>query len=197
MVPIIGFANKALPVSLRARVAMNAGFDLADTILSALESDAEEIVEPRIVHKMVRFDLPVDNWRFLRLMSVGILDRALYRYAGFRQNPDRIYLRTEAHAIAIGPLAIATVPGEIFPSIGFGIKQHILEGYKYKMLFGLSGDELGYIMLPDEFKLSLYDYEKSVSLGPDTGRILWESLLWLWTNGKNIPLPDAPTPPSD
>ena len=83
------------------------------------------------------------------------------------------------------------MPGEIFPSLGFGIKDTLMKG-QIGMVLGLANDELGYIMLPGEWPLDLYSYEITMSLGPQTGRLLWESAARLW-NQAGADLPPFPT----
>ncbi len=185
VVPIIGFEKESMPVHLRVKAAESLGYELADLMMDALAKNGETISNPKIWHKKAVFDLPVDNWKFQRFVLQGTMERPTYNHSG-SASP---YLRTEAHALTIGDLAISTVPGEIFPVIGFGIKEKLMNA-KHKMVIGLANDELGYIMLPSQFEMDVYDYEQSVSLGANTSPILWKALAELW--GKpNEELPKA------
>jgi len=183
---IIDFERKNLPVPFRKKVAKSAGYAVADAAMDALVSKGERITSTELNHHFGEVDIAVNNWRFLRIVTEGIFHRPVYTH----NNDGKTYLRTELHAINIGPLAMGTVPGEFFPSLGFGMKRQLM-GAKHNMLFGLGGDELGYIMLPQEFDDELYNYEITVSMGRETGVVLWKSLSKLW--GKpGLSLPPVP-----
>ena len=180
---IIDFEHKNLPVPFRKKVAKSAGYAVADAAMNALVTHGEIIGQPKLSHAWGEVDVAVNNWRFLRMVSEGLFQRPTYTHG----NDGKTYLRTEIHAIRLGPLAIATAPGEFFPSLGFGVKRQLM-GARHNMLFGLAGDELGYIMLPEEFGDERYEYEITVSMGPQTGAVLWKSLAKLWGKpGQSLP----------
>jgi len=182
----IDFERKSLPVHLRKRMAQSLGYELAQRVSDSL-STANVIDSPEITHRFEEIGMPVENDLFIKFFSLGVLGRPMFNMEG----DQRPYINTELHAVNIGPLSITTVPGEIFPSLGFGIKDTLMKG-QIGMVLGLANDELGYIMLPGEWPLDLYSYEITMSLGPQTGRLLWESAARLW-NQAGADLPPFPT----
>ncbi len=107
--------------------------------------------------------LTLDNSIFEAVTSLGIVD-----LADRPVKDDRF--RAEVHRVDVGPARILTVPGEIFPSLGFLYKEWLASPYPF--IFGLATDELGYIMRAEEFQDDTYEYEQSMSVGPETGPTL-------------------------
>lgn len=132
------------------------GNKLSETALEALKS-VEVVYDPKINQKQKKFILHVDNWKFKLLRNLKVFKRKEY---------GKNDLMTEVNVIKICPAEFVTIPGEIFPSIGFWIKKH-MKG-RYKFVVALGNDELGYIMTKKEFKDKRYDYEQSMSLGKKT-----------------------------
>ena len=60
-------------------------------------------------------------------------------------------IRTEVSALQIGKGAVAVVPGELDPQIGFGYRDALVDQTRaeHTMIFGLGNDEIGY-QLPAE-----------------------------------------------
>jgi hypothetical protein len=146
-------------VRVRDAGARRAGRVLASYASKALQN--RTVLDVRHIEiRRSSFSLPVENETLMWLGKKGIFSRDM----------SEGKLNTEVWAINLGELSILSVPGEIFPSLGFQYKDW-MPG-KYKMLFGLSNDELGYIMTEKEFADPLYGYEITVSLGPQTGPLL-------------------------
>ncbi len=103
------------------------------------------------------FSIPLENVRFKTLIGLGVFPREV--------SPGGM-IETEVSHIRIGPAEFVTAPGEALPNIGLYIKG-LMHG-KPNFLFGLTGDELGYILTPEDYGLPLYSYETSVSVGPET-----------------------------
>lgn len=146
------------------------GNELAETAFKALEN-TEVVYDPKIELKQKKFILHVGNWKFNLLKSLKVFKRKDY---------GKNDLMTEINVINIGPAQFVTMPGEIFPSVGFWIKKHMTG--KYKSLIGLGSDELGYIMTKEEFKKKRYKYEQSMSLGKETWPETKKELLILLEN---------------
>ena len=75
----------------------------------------------------------------------------------------------------IGEAQIATYPGEVLPKLGFQIKSAM--DAKYRFIFGLADDELGYILDDQDFGREPYEYESSMSVGPTIGSLATNALL--------------------
>jgi len=153
---------------LRVKRARMAGRYLAELVSLALKN-AEEIENPTldITRRLIRF--PVENDGFVYLSEKGFLKRTFHN--------GQMY--SETWRIGIGPLEMVTVPGEILPALGFEIKGEIMQG-RHKMILGLANDEIGYIMNAADWQDPLYEYERSVSLGSQTGGILIENIKKLY-----------------
>lgn len=138
---------------------------LAQTAEGALAA-APPAIGPQGVtldHESREIWLELDNTIFEVVTSLGIVS------LGDRPTQDDRF-RAEVHRVDLGPARILTVPGEIFPSLGFLYKRWLATPYPF--IFGLATDELGYIMGAKEFEDSTYEYEQSMSAGPATGPTL-------------------------
>jgi hypothetical protein len=135
-------------------------------IEAAQKAEVQENV--KIVLKKEKIQVPMENPGFIALMEAGIL-------------PEHLLIdgkvRTEVNLIEIGDAQIATFPGEALPKLGLSAKTEMKA--KYKFIFGLTNDELGYILPEADFNLELYKYEKSMSVGSKIGTIITEKLLML------------------
>jgi hypothetical protein len=83
-------------------------------------------------------------------------------------------IETEVSRIVIGPAEFLALPGEVLPNIGFYLKR-LMTGQP-KFLLGLTCDELGYILTPEDWGLQLYAYETRVSVGSEMGERMVENL---------------------
>jgi len=146
-------------VRVRDQGARRAGKVLASYASKALQS-AKKINAEKIVIERKVLRLPIENDLFEYMGKKGYMKRYM----------KEKHLLTEVWRVDLGHLSILTVPGEIFPSLGFRFKD--LMPHKHKMVVGLSNDELGYIMTREEWDDPLYDYEKTVSVGKQTGPLL-------------------------
>ncbi len=144
-------------VRLRRDAAIRAGAVLASYTGRALDNAVRlDLDQIRIDRRLVKF--PVENDVFTYLGQKGIFTRSM------KNN----MLYSEVWRVDLGALTLASVPGEISPTLGFRIKDR-MPG-RYKMLLGLANDEIGYIMSAEEWQNPLYAYERTVSVGPQTGR---------------------------
>jgi hypothetical protein len=110
-------------------------------------------------------------------------------------------MRSELSVFRFGPASFATVPGEIYPEIiNGGVEAPVGGDFsadpvevpsvrdmmpgKYKFIFGLANDEIGYIIPKSEWDAEApYTYARNDSpygeensLGPETAPLLYRNL---------------------
>jgi hypothetical protein len=160
--------------------------------LNSMDKPAEIIDSAAISAIVKTISLPIDNKMFRIATATGILDRGT---AGWMK------MRSELAVLTIGPLSIATIPGEIYPEIvnggiespagqDFSINpvevpsvREIMPG-KYKLIFCLANDEIGYILPKSQwdveppFTYGRKDspYGEENSLGPETAPLIYAYL---------------------
>ena len=124
----------------------------------ALSAEEGRRLLPALNCSQVRWETPLDNTIFL-----------YYKFLGILQNDVRqaltgtYYLQTELTVLGLGDLALALLPGEIFPELVSGtgkpadpegLKQIAGRyGMKELLVVGLANDEIGYIVPPSDFVL--------------------------------------------
>src|SRR5665647_2494440 len=146
--------------------------------------------------------IPIKNVMFELGTTLGVLNRGTTGW---------MKMRSEVSVFNIGPLSFATLPGEVYPEIlNGGIEAPEGQDYKiapvevpavrdmmqgkYKFVFGLANDEIGYIVpksqwdekAPFTYKKDGAPYGEENSTGPETAPILHKSLKEMLTilNGK-------------
>jgi putative sterol carrier protein len=139
------------------------GNAIGDKALEVL-TGVNAVENPTIVLKTSALLVPVQNPKFEAGFEAGVLPDV-------RQDGK---VKTEIAAGAIGRAEFVTIPGEAFPNIGFLLKRWMTGDVK--CIFGITQDELGYIMSREDYGLKLYDYESSMSMGPDMGYLLVNAL---------------------
>lgn len=168
------------------------GKQLALFALGAMDRPSERIDSASISLVSRSVILPIKN-RFFRLGTIfGILDRGTVGWMN---------MRSELAVINIGPISITTFPGEVYPEIINGgiespagndfdiLPQEVppvrdMMAGKYKFIFGLANDEIGYIVPKsqwDEKEPFTYDnndapYGEENSLGPETAGLLHRNI---------------------
>ena len=82
----------------------------------------EQAVDPLLHLRTRQLDVDVENRGYHLMFQLGIFDREAYNY-----NPNQLIndnnvpqIRSEVSIVTLGPLAIATVPGELFPELAIG-----------------------------------------------------------------------------
>ncbi len=149
------------------------GTQLAISALKGLETNSVSAKEIVIIeHRFRQLSLPVENPDFELAHKLGILRREIVNKS----------LPTEIHYIRIGEAVFVTIPGESLPELGFEINKIIPSDYKFKINLGM--DEIGYILPASYWTDPLYDYEKSMSLGPKTAGIIYDTIKELIENKK-------------
>lgn len=161
-------------------------------VLNAMEKPSEILDSAAISLIVKTVDFPIDNTLFKLGSMLGVLDRGTVGW---------MKMRSEVSACQIGPLTIVTVPGEPYPELinggieapegnDFGIQpqelpvvRDMMPG-KYKFVFGLANDEIGYIIpksqwdekAPYTYGRKDSPYGEENSLGPETASILHKNL---------------------
>ena len=169
------------------------GQQLGLLALDAIRStDAVEIERAAIAIRAKTISIPLGNRNFLFGFLFGVIDHGTTGW---------LDVKTEVAALRIGPVSIITIPGEIYPEIiNGGVVAPPGQDYnldpieipslrsmmpgKFKFVFGLANDEIGYIIPKsewDEIPPYLYNHHKSPygevnSIGPEAGPIIHESL---------------------
>ena len=177
------------------------GMNLATAALSAMETSADSISEGSISLQARTFTIPFKNRLFRLAAAAGLMDRGM---SGWWQ------VRTEMAAFSIGPASFLTIPGEIYPEIvNGGIEspegqdftidpqeipplRELMPG-KFKFVFGLANDELGYIIPKSQWDNKspwIYQAEKETygevnSLGPETAPIIHQKASEILRELKN------------
>ena len=92
-----------------------------------------------------------------------------------RTQPGQNASKPKSAALTLGKAEFLTLPGEVLPNIGLYLKRKMRGEPKF--LLGLTGDELGYILTPEDYGLPLYRYETQVSVGSQVGALMEKNLL--------------------
>ncbi len=158
------FDESTTPKGENWQAAEAIGTSLGKRVLELIEGTTVVRNVPITTGRRV-FEVPLDNPRFKALVALKIFPKAEMKGAN---------LETEVCRITIGEAEFLTLPGEVLPNIGFYLKS-LMHG-KPKFLLGLTSDELGYILTPEDYGLELYHYEASVSVGSQLEPLMVQNL---------------------
>jgi hypothetical protein len=93
---------------------------------------------------------------------------------------------TEVNLLKMGPLWLATMPGELLPKLGLALKNSMRQaGASTVGVIGLANDELGYILPKEDFRYPLNPlnpgkhYEETMSVSREIGPLVMEAILSL------------------
>ena len=149
------------------------GRDVAKAAIEAIEKGEWSKTNDLAVKKA---DLhgPMDNEGYLILMKLGVLDTIRLPEDGALPQ-----FKTTIYAINLGDAQIVTTPGELFPELFYGVAKHrradcaeaetgappepgIRDAMtkKYRLMFGLCPDELGYIVPRYDWRREPIDPQK-------------------------------------
>ncbi len=168
------------------------GKALSLAVLNAMDKPSEIIDSASISLVVKTIIFPINNNLFKLAVLFGIIDRSTVGW---------MKMRSEISACKIGPLSFVTVPGEPYPELINGgieapagndfkiqplelpVVRDMMPG-KYKFVFGLANDEIGYIIPKSQWDArSPYTYGRKDSpygeensLGPETAPILHRNL---------------------
>lgn len=140
------------------------GVEIASNVIESHKKSVK-ISVPQISVLHQEISIPLENKIFKYLIMFGIVPN------GTLVDGKII---TEVNYIKIGELNIITVPGEITPQIGLAIKKQLSEP---KMVWSLVNDEIGYIIQKEDWSHEKYSYERTMSLGPETGENIMEAVI--------------------
>lgn len=146
------------PEDERERVMVGLGQAMArQAVRLVRRARKKRIEEPhiRVGHGQVRFP-EKDNHLFALIHALGVVEHR--ELAGG--------LLSEVSFVRLGPASMVGLPGEPAPALGLEILERVPGSPK--LLLGLAGDELGYLLPPEFFHDPAYGYERSMSPGPLT-----------------------------
>jgi hypothetical protein len=110
-------------------------------------------------------EVPLDNPRLKIARLLRIMPRKLYKGRA----------RSETWVVSINDAQVVTLPGQFFCALGLELKG--LMKATYKFLFGLTCDDLAYVLPPDEWDPKRKGEEEALSLGVNTWPAIKEQLL--------------------
>lgn len=142
------------------------GGALAEGVIDQAIDGMEEIPHPRIERFTRHFELPID--------ASGIVALAMKLHLLEPRPMHDGRLSTEAALVNIGPLQMITIPGEVSPAFGRLIAAELRA--RYKMIITLGLDHLAYMITPHQWKDPRFDYEREMSLGPQTTSLVLEQV---------------------
>jgi len=140
------------------------GRALGKAALGALE-EMEEVDDAEVTFARATFQLPFANPKLEMAAEIGLIAR---------KPSEEGTVTTTVVAGRIGPAQFATMPGEPLPKVGLAVKE--LMGAGFRFFFGLSDDELGYLLHAEAVDNEMYDYEQSMSVNKDGVPPLTEEL---------------------
>jgi hypothetical protein len=158
------FDESATPKGENWQAAETIGTSLGKRVLELLEG-VPAVPNVSITAARRVFEVPLENPRFKALVALKIFPKSEMKGAN---------LETEVCRVTIGAAEFLTLPGEVLPNIGFYLKS-LMHGHP-KFLLGLTCDELGYILTPEDYGLELYQYEASVSVGSQLEPLMVQNL---------------------
>jgi hypothetical protein len=170
--------NKAASFSFARTEAI--GREVAKAAVEAIEKAEWSAVPPFSIQKR-ELRVPMDNLGYQFLITKGVLAQLQgFDAAGGPQAVSTVY------AVRLGDAQIITVPGELFPEVYYGVAKHRREDCpkadtgrppepavrdfmdaKYRFVFGLSPDELGYFVPGYDFHAPSFDPEKGLQKSKD------------------------------
>ncbi|GAC1632050.1 MAG: hypothetical protein NVS9B14_04810 [Candidatus Acidiferrum sp.] len=156
------------------------GRDVAKAAMDAVEHGEWSEVSALELHR-AEFRVPMDNAGYSFLMQAGVLTVPASWHAA-----NSIQVVTNVFLLRLGDAQILTAPGELFPEVFYGVAEHRrkdcpaadtarlpepalrpLMTAKYKFVFGLSPEELGYIVPGYDFRAPQFDAATGTKEAPD------------------------------
>ena len=142
------------------------GHLLADEALRIVAA-APVLENPRLFCGNTTIRFPVENETLRAIVQMSPL--------GFELE-DGKDISTQVNVVNIGSAQILTIPGEALPNMGYYLKRK-MHG-EHNLLFGLTNDAFGYIMVKEDFdSFDRYEYITRTCLGEMTGQIFIEQAL--------------------
>ena len=130
---------------------------LVEAVLS-IQMEAETVIPPQMAMARCEFEVPLDNPVFVAYRFLGILQNDIVKTT----SATGYGVQSELSVLKLGDVALALIPGEIFPELVTGegltaedplaLRQIAAEcGIGELLIVGLANDELGYIVPPSDF----------------------------------------------
>ena len=139
---------------------------LADEALRIVAA-APVIDNPRLFCGNTTIRFPVENEMLRAVVKLSPL--------GFELDEDG-GISTQVNVVNVGSAQILTIPGEALPNMGYYLKRK-MHG-EHNLLFGLTNDAFGYIMVKEDFdSFERYEYITRTCLGEMTGEIFIDQAL--------------------
>ncbi|UCF14071.1 MAG: hypothetical protein JSW59_11720 [Phycisphaerales bacterium] len=130
-------------------------------------ADAQVLRDPGLFCGSTTIRFPVENETLRTIVQMSPL--------GFELD-DSGCVTTQVNVVNIADAQILTIPGEALPNIGYYLKRK-MHG-EHNLLFGLTNDAFGYIMVKEDFdSFERYEYITRTCLGEMTGEIFIEQAL--------------------
>lgn len=159
---------------------------LARKVSQALRTSARPVRAEPIEFRARTLLVPLENRLFRLVARLGVIRRMTFRNgrpaSRWWMGPD---VQTEVNLVRLGEIAIATVPGELFPELEPELPAAVA--------WGLANDEVGYILPASDYvPAGLFGshekghYEESLSLGPSTAERVLEALRQI-AHGNPLP----------
>ncbi|MBN2494382.1 MAG: hypothetical protein JXR96_07330 [Deltaproteobacteria bacterium] len=153
-------ANQAEdPDPLRRAFREKLGGALAEGVIRATIGGMHEIAPAHLRVVSMRLALPLQPGSLLELaIRLELVD----------PRPVRTdMLETQMALVDLGELQILTVPGEPTPELGRAIARQMPA--EFRLVACVALDELGYMLTARQWADERFDYERSMSMGPQTG----------------------------
>jgi hypothetical protein len=164
--------NQSIPERVALMEAIGNAF--SDAVIAAGrggEAAGPEGVSLAVASRRLR--LEEENWRLEYVSRKGIAPRSAKRSAGRRfVETDLLALRVRSGGRVL--VDLASVPGEPAPPVVEDVDA--TSDAPVKLNVALGNDELGYLLRESEFDSDVYDYERTVSLGPRTATRIVEAI---------------------
>ncbi len=155
------------------------GTALAEAAAAALD-EADVVDRLAIASRRGFVDVVPDNELMKMAAGVGFLKYDLTPEGRFRCEVQVFEMRdasTEDRTLNTANralLQVACYPGEPVPELGLRAKQAMTA--KHRLVFGLANDELGYLLLPEQYGTEEYELETRSCMGKQAGVVLTEAL---------------------
>ncbi len=141
------------------------GHLLADEALRIV-AGSPVLENPRLFCGNTTIKFPVENATLRAIVQMSPL--------GFELEDGNV--STQVNVVNIGSAQILTIPGEALPNMGYYLKRK-MHG-EHNLLFGLTNDAFGYIMVKEDFdSFNRYEYITRTCLGEMTGQIFIDQAL--------------------
>ena len=161
--------------------------------LACSVTDSEEVA-PILNIRFTEVFMPINNSIFKLAARGGLLTNTVVKNGFDYETPTEI-----GYAEFGTTLAVAIIPGELAPEIAFGgaiAAEDSWDGKKWNyssfaevtdrklLVFGITNDQVGYMMTDNDWRSYLTENEEIVSTGPRAGAVVADAYLNLYNEVK-------------